>query len=330
MAAVRGRPEALLMVEFSSATTRPRCRTASTNSSAGSDRRAGLIAAVPALDPATRDPLWDLRRAAVPLLYGMPGDRKPVTFVEDCAVAPERLPEFAARFREIFHRHGTDGAFYGHASVGCLHIRPVLNLNDPTDVVTMRRIMEEVTDLVLAFNGSLSGEHGDGLVRSEWNRKMFGPVVYEAFRQVKRGFDPENLLNPGKVVDAPAMTENLRVPPGHAPPEPPTVFDYSKQGGLLPLRRAVQRRRASAARRRAGRCARRTARRATRRTRRAAGRTRCVALVASTGQRRPGTTGRRLRLARPGRALDRRGHGPVPDVQGVQEPSARATWTWRS
>ena len=94
---------------------------------------------MPALDPALRDPLWNLRRAAMPLLYGMPGDRKPVTFVEDCAVAPERLPEFAARFREILHRHGTDGAFYGHASVGCLHIRPVLNLHDPADVVTMRR-----------------------------------------------------------------------------------------------------------------------------------------------------------------------------------------------
>ena len=120
------------------------------------------------------------------------------------------LSEFAARFREIFHRHGTDGAFYGHASVGCLHIRPVLNFHDPSDVVTMRRIMEDVTDLVLNFNGSLSGEHGDGLVRSEWNRKMFGPRVYEAFRQVKRGFDPENVLNPGKVVDAPAMEANWR------------------------------------------------------------------------------------------------------------------------
>ena len=232
MAAVRGRPEALLMVEFSSDDAADvSYRVHELQRRLGPS--VGLVASVPALDPATRDPLWALRSSAVPLLYGMPGDRKPATFVEDCAVAPERLPEFAARFREIFHRYGTDGAFYGHASVGCLHIRPVLNLHDRGDVVAMRRIMEEVTDLVLAFGGSLSGEHGDGLVRSEWNRKMFGPVVYEAFRRVKRGFDPENVLNPGKIVDAPAMEENWRQPPGPSPTDPPTVLDYSKQGGFF-------------------------------------------------------------------------------------------------
>jgi Fe-S oxidoreductase len=163
----------------------------------------------------------------------MVGDRKPVTFVEDCAVAPARLPEFAARFREVLLSHGTDGAFYGHASVGCLHIRPVLNLHDQTDVRKMRAIMEDVTDLVLAFGGSLSGEHGDGMVRSEWNRKMFGPTLYEAFRQVKRGFDPANVLNPGKVVDGPAMDENFRVAPGAVPADPPTAFDYAAQGGFF-------------------------------------------------------------------------------------------------
>jgi FAD/FMN-containing dehydrogenase/Fe-S oxidoreductase len=232
MAAVRGRPEALLMVEFSSddpADVSYRVHEL--------ERRltcvAGLTASVPALDAATRDPLWALRSSAVPLLYGMPGDAKPVTFCEDAAVDPARLPEFATRFREIFHKHGTDGAFYGHASVGCLHIRPVLNLHEQTGVVAMRKIMEDVTDLVLEFNGSLSGEHGDGLVRSEWNRKMFGPVMYEAFRHVKRGFDPGNVLNPGKIVDSPAMEENMRVPPGTTPPDPPTVFDFSKQGGFF-------------------------------------------------------------------------------------------------
>jgi FAD/FMN-containing dehydrogenase/Fe-S oxidoreductase len=232
MAAVEGRPAALLMVEFSGdeaaevadrvARLQQRLREAS-----------GLTAVVPALDPALRDPLWSLRSAAVPLLYSMPGDRKPVAFVEDTAVTPERLPEFVARFRETLRRHGTDGAFYGHASVGCLHIRPVLNLKAPDDVARMRRITEDITDLVLEFGGALSGEHGDGLLRSEWNRKMFGPVVYEAFRQVKQVFDPRNLLNPGKVVDGPSMTENLRYGPGYAPPEPVTVFDYRKQEGFV-------------------------------------------------------------------------------------------------
>jgi FAD/FMN-containing dehydrogenase/Fe-S oxidoreductase len=232
MAAVRGNPEALLMVEFSSDDAADvSFRVHELQRRLGP--AVGLVAAVPALDPGIRDPLWALRSSAVPLLWGMAGDRKPVKFVEDCAVAPERLPEFAARFREVLRRHGTDGAFYGHASVGCLHIRPVLNPHDPNDVVTMRRIMEEVTDLVLSFNGALSGEHGDGLVRSEWNRKMYGSVVYEAFRRVKRGFDPENLFNPGKVVDAPAMEENWRIAPGHVPPDPPTILDFSKQGGVF-------------------------------------------------------------------------------------------------
>jgi Fe-S oxidoreductase len=193
----------------------------------------GLTALVPALDPALRDPLWNLRRAAVPLLLGVPGDRKPVTFIEDAAVSPERLPEFVARFRDVLRRHGTDGAFYGHASVGCLHIRPLLNLKDQVEVKRMRQITADITDLVLEFGGALSGEHGDGLARSEWNRKMFGDTLYEAFRQVKHAFDPDNLLNPGKVVDAPAMTENLRYSPDYRPIEPTTVFDYSRQNGFV-------------------------------------------------------------------------------------------------
>ena len=174
-ALIEGRPAALFMVEFSGddpaevlARVYDLKRRLSSNP--------GLTAAVPALDAGPRDRLWNLRSAAMPILYGMPGDAKPVTFVEDAAVDPTRLPAFAKQFRELLRAHGTDGAFYGHASVGCLHIRPVLNLKDPNDVTRMRRITEKVTDLVLEFGGSLSGEHGDGYVRSEWNRKMFGPV----------------------------------------------------------------------------------------------------------------------------------------------------------
>ncbi len=236
MKSIRGKPEAVFMVEFSSddpAEVADRVERLQRRLGGVS----GVTALVPAVEPVLRDPLWDLRRAAMPLLYSMPGDRKPVTFVEDCAVAPQKLPEFVARFRALLHAHGTDGAFYGHASVGCLHIRPVLNLKDPDDVARMRRITEAVTDLVLEEGGSLSGEHGDGLARSEWNPKMFGPVVYEAFREVKRAFDPQGILNPGKVVDAPPMTESLRYGNGYRPAEPATVFDYGKQEGFV---RAVE------------------------------------------------------------------------------------------
>jgi FAD/FMN-containing dehydrogenase/Fe-S oxidoreductase len=229
---IRGEPAMLFMVEFSS------------DEAAEVDDRldrlekrlqgaSGVEAVLRAVDPAAREPLWNLRRAGMPLLYGMKGDRKPITFVEDTAVPPVRLAEYTARFRDILRHNGTDGAFYGHASVGCLHIRPLLNLKDPVDVARMRHIAEEVTDLVLEFGGSLSGEHGDGLARSEWNKKMFGPVVYEAFRQVKHTFDPHNLFNPGKVVDAPSMADNLRYPPSYHPAEPATIFDYRAQEGFV-------------------------------------------------------------------------------------------------
>jgi FAD/FMN-containing dehydrogenase/Fe-S oxidoreductase len=236
MKVIRGRPQALLMVEFSSddeadvaaRVDRLRQRLQGVN---------GLTGVVPALDPALREPLWNWRRASMPLLYGMPGDRKPVTFVEDAAVAPERLPEFAARFRDILKREGTDGAFYGHASVGCLHIRPLLNLKDAADIARMHRIAARVTDLVLEYGGALSGEHGDGLARSEWNEKMFGPAVYAAFQAVKTAFDPDNVLNPGRVVNAPPMTANLRYDPARPSHEPATVFDYSREAGFV---RAVE------------------------------------------------------------------------------------------
>lgn len=231
-ALIEGRPAALLMVEFSGDSQAEvddkveKCRVKLTG-------RPGLTACVVPKSLSDRDKLWAFRTSAVPLLYGIKGDRKPVTFVEDPAVDPAKLPDFVDRFRAILQSHGTDGAFYGHASVGCLHLRPLLNLRLQDDVARMRRIMEDVTDLVLEFGGSLSGEHGDGLVRSEWNRKMFGDEVYEALRQIKHAFDPTNFFNPGKVVDAPAMEKDLRQSLGIPDSDPPTVFSYEKQEGFF-------------------------------------------------------------------------------------------------
>jgi FAD/FMN-containing dehydrogenase/Fe-S oxidoreductase len=226
-----GAPEALLMVEFSGddfSHVTDRIKRLQTKL----QRMPGVIAMLPAIEANQRQTLWNLRNAAVPLLLSVPGDRKPVAFIEDTAVAPEHLPDYVARFRAILKKHGTDGTFYGHASVGCLHIRPVLNLKDPHDLTRMRQITEDITDLILEFGGSLSGEHGDGLARSEWNHKMFGDVLYRAFCQIKEAFDPHHLFNPGKIVNAPPMTENLRFGPNYHATEPATQFDYANQEGF--------------------------------------------------------------------------------------------------
>ncbi|HMF51500.1 MAG TPA: FAD-linked oxidase C-terminal domain-containing protein, partial [Candidatus Saccharimonadales bacterium] len=152
--------------------------------------------------------------------------------VEDTAVAPAKLPEFIKRFREVVARHDTIAGYYGHCSVGCMHIRPLINLKQESEMHKMVSIANAISDLVLEFNGAMSGEHGDGLARSHFNAKLFGPALYDAFRQVKRSFDPTNLMNPGKIVDAPAMTESLKISPRYETWEPRTTLDFSAQGGF--------------------------------------------------------------------------------------------------
>ncbi|HAB14165.1 MAG TPA: FAD-binding oxidoreductase [Planctomycetaceae bacterium] len=183
-------------------------------------------------DPVEQGQVWKLRKAALGLSMARPGDEKAVSFVEDTAVSPDRLRDYIARFREILDRHETRAGFYAHASVGLLHIRPVIDLKTDIGVSRFESIANEVADLVLEFGGALSGEHGDGLVRAPFQERMFGPVLYEAFREIKRTFDPDGLLNPGKIVDAPELTSDLRFGPGHVTPTPETAFDFSDFGGI--------------------------------------------------------------------------------------------------
>jgi FAD/FMN-containing dehydrogenase/Fe-S oxidoreductase len=185
-----------------------------------------------ALDLPTQARIWGLRQAALGLSMAMREEAKSISFVEDTAVAPERLRDYIERFLALIRRHGTKAGVYAHASVGCLHVRPVVNLKTDAGVNTFEALAHDVADLVLEFGGALSGEHGDGLVRSPFMRQMFGPVVYEVFREIKRTFDPHGILNPGKIVDAPGLTQHLRYGGGYVTPTPSTHFDYSDFGGL--------------------------------------------------------------------------------------------------
>ncbi len=185
-------------------------------------------------DAAAQARVWKLRTMALGLSMAEKGDAKAISFVEDTAVAPENLRSYIAEFLSLIARHQTKAGVYAHASVGCLHVRPVINLKTEEGVRKFEVIAEEVADLVLKYGGALSGEHGDGLVRSPFQEKMYGPVLYQAFRELKRAFDPDNLLNPGKIVDAPPLAQNLRYGPAYVTRAVPTTFDFSADGGLLP------------------------------------------------------------------------------------------------
>ena len=182
-------------------------------------------------DPAAQQRIWSFREAALGLSTAMKSDGKAISFVEDTAVSPEKLRDYIARFVRIVERHGTVAGVYAHASVGCLHVRPVVNLKTAQGVATFEAIANEVADLVLEFGGALSGEHGDGLVRGAFNERMFGSELYQAFRSVKRTFDPNGIFNPGRIVDTPPITSHLRFGAGYETPSPATFFDYSDHGG---------------------------------------------------------------------------------------------------
>jgi Fe-S oxidoreductase len=185
-----------------------------------------------ALDLPAQARIWGLREAALGLSMAVKDDAKSLSFVEDTAVAPEKLADYIERFLAIIRKHETTAGVYAHASVGCLHVRPVVNMKTAEGVRKFQAIADDISDLVLEFGGALSGEHGDGLVRSPYTEKMFGTVLYQAFRAIKRTFDPHGIFNPGKIVDAPPMTGNLRYGPGYSTTLFKTFFDYSDFGGM--------------------------------------------------------------------------------------------------
>jgi FAD/FMN-containing dehydrogenase/Fe-S oxidoreductase len=233
--AVRGAPDALLLVEFSG------------EDHAGLLRRLDRLdqllgdlgfpdAIVPAIEPAFQAKLAEVRAAGLNIMMSMKGDGKPVSFIEDCAVPLDDLADYTSRLTECFERHGAVGTWYAHASVGCLHVRPVLNMKDPGDVAKMRGIAEEAFALVRQYKGSHSGEHGDGLVRSEFHRSMFGDRLADGFERVKDLFDPNGLFNPGKITRPSRMDDRtlMRYPPDYGQKTPlDEVLDWSDWGGFL-------------------------------------------------------------------------------------------------
>jgi FAD/FMN-containing dehydrogenase/Fe-S oxidoreductase len=192
-------------------------------------------AVVEVVEPARQKPIWEVREACLNIMMSMKGDGKAVSFIEDCAVPLEHLADYTDAITALFARHGTRGTWYAHASVGCLHVRPILNMKTEAGTQAMRAIAEEACDLVRRFKGSFSGEHGDGISRSEFVEPMFGAPLTRAFEAVKDGFDPGNHLNPGKIVRPYRMDDRalMRFPPGYATPVPAApALDWSEWGSF--------------------------------------------------------------------------------------------------
>jgi FAD/FMN-containing dehydrogenase/Fe-S oxidoreductase len=231
MTFVQGDPGALLFVEYYGET--PGELVAKLDRLEAHCRRQRIgTAFTRALSPEEQQKIWKIRKAGMALLLGMIGDKKPVAGIEDTAVAPERLAEYLTRLDAIVRSHQVEAAYYGHASVGCIHVRPILDLKRDPEVETLRAIAEQVSALVQEFGGAMSAEHGDGLSRSCWNETLFGPTLYQAFRELKAAFDPQRIMNPGKIVDAPPMTANLRYGGRYQARQLKTFFRFAREGGF--------------------------------------------------------------------------------------------------
>ena len=237
---VTGAPEALLLVEFSETDTTQNAKKLKQLedmmgnmgfSWSGTGKKWGGVTTV--TNPKLQMAIAEFRKSGLNIMMSMKDAAKPISFVEDCAVELADLADYTTGLTEIFSKYGTKGTWYAHASVGCLHVRPVLNLRLDKDVKTMRAIAEECFDLVATYKGSHSGEHGDGLLRSEFHEKMFGSRMVASFHSVKQRFDPSGLFNPGKIVDPPKMDDRrlFRYKPGYGVPNMQTELDWSDWTG---------------------------------------------------------------------------------------------------
>lgn len=224
-------PDALLLVEFAGDEPDPLlAQLARLVETMGDLGLPGSV--VEMTDAAAQKALWDVRKAGLNIMMSLKGDGKPVSFIEDCAVPLEHLAEYTERLTEVFARHGTRGTWYAHASVGTLHVRPILDLRrggPDGGAAKMRAIAQEASALVRRYKGAFSGEHGDGLVRSEWVRWQYGERLTRAFEEIKDLFDPAGLMNPGKIVRASRMddTRLFRYPPGYEARPRETALDWS-------------------------------------------------------------------------------------------------------
>ncbi|HUE46879.1 MAG TPA: FAD-binding and (Fe-S)-binding domain-containing protein, partial [Aestuariivirgaceae bacterium] len=237
---VRGEPAALLIVEFAEDDPAENLRRLKQlgelmgDLGFGWDRSGAHWGGVVEVhEPELQAAITAVRQSGLNIMMSMKQEGKPVSFVEDCAVPLEHLADYTARLTQVFEKHGTRGTWYAHASVGCLHVRPVLNLRLEKDVKAMRAIAEEAFDMVRGYGGSHSGEHGDGIVRSEFHEMMFGPRMVALFEEVKDRFDPDGVLNPGRIVRPPRMDDRrlLRYRPDYRVADRKMALDWSAWSG---------------------------------------------------------------------------------------------------
>jgi FAD/FMN-containing dehydrogenase/Fe-S oxidoreductase len=226
-----GKPGAILIVEFAEDTDEKLDKVIS--EMINELRSAGYGYSFPIVSGKDISRVWDLRKAGLGVLANMKGDAKPVSLIEDTAIRVEQMPDYIADFEKMLAAYGKDVVYHAHIGTGELHIRPVLNLKDPADAELFRTIGIETAKLVRKYRGSMSGEHGDGRLRGEFISLIIGEHNYNLLKEVKKVWDPENILNPGKITDTPRMNTHLRYEPGKKTPEIKTVFDFSSTDGII-------------------------------------------------------------------------------------------------